>query len=91
MKRGDEELLRWVMLRGKGDVAISPWDVEDRLALGDQIQVLMAKGYVDRRLLYDEQDRIVLFVTSTGLYRLNQLQANEVRRLKRKLKEKQNE
>ena len=85
MKRGDEELLLWIMTHGKGRTTLAHQDLNWQ----DIKIVLMSKGYIDRENLYNEQGRIVYFVTSTGLYRLNQLQANEVRKLK--LKEKQNE
>ena len=83
MERGDEELLLWIMTHGRDKTTLA----HSELHWQDIKIVLMSKGYVDRENLYNERGHKVYFVTSTGLYRLNQMQENEVN----KLKEKQNE
>jgi hypothetical protein len=85
MRSVDAKLLHWVMVHGKGDVG---YDMLDDYWHKVR-QELMSRGYVERFDLY-VLDRPMYYLTSTGLFRLNQLHEAEERRIKRlklKLKE----
>jgi len=72
-----------VMVQGKGEVAYGGLnDYWNKVR-----HKLMSIGYVDRFDLY-VLDRPMYYLSSTGLYRLNQLQEAEERRNK-KLKSKE--
>lgn len=77
MDKGDNELMHWIMVHGKGSVR---YDALDEY-WHEVRSVLMSKGYMERFNLY-QMDRPAYYVTSTGLYRLNQLQKAEERRNK---------
>lgn len=90
MERGDEELLLWVMTYGKDNDVVMDRYADNAEYWYGITSLLMHKGYVERYAQYSN-GHTVYYITSTGLYRLNQMQAEEERRLKLNLKEKQNE
>ena len=73
-----------MMVHGKGEVAYGGLnDYWNKVR-----HKLMSIGYVDRQDMYSIDNGLIYYVTSTGLYRLNQLQEAEERRNK-KLKSKE--